>query len=142
MKTVTILSGLSGVGKTWLRTTHPALKALPCLDMADIYREYPEMDYLEAGGVLLKRLGILLEEADDMVVEGYFLPRSYSLDVLLSEVKRLGAQPTIIRLWAPLEVSQARLYADRDKAEMSGDQRAAADVDKRLELLVRLWKPV
>ena len=39
-----MLAGVSGVGKTHARLTDPALKDLLCVDIGDVYRQYPEFD--------------------------------------------------------------------------------------------------
>ena len=44
MRKVIVLAGVSGVGKTHARLTDPTLRDLPCVDIADVYREYPLTD--------------------------------------------------------------------------------------------------
>ena len=48
-----ILAGVSGNGKTHIRLNDPALRDLPYVDIADIYEEYPEFDWLDALYTLL-----------------------------------------------------------------------------------------
>ena len=61
-KRVIVLSGVSGTGKTHARTTDPELQVLPHLDIADIYREFPGMDWYMALHALLKQMRALLKE--------------------------------------------------------------------------------
>jgi len=76
VRKVIVLAGVSGVGKTHARLTDPALKDLPCVDIADVYCEYPEFDWMEAFFALARRVRTCLEQCDTVIVEGYFLPGS------------------------------------------------------------------
>lgn len=135
MKEVVILSGVSGVGKTHFRLHTPELASLPCLDIADIHAEFPELDYAATTGVFLKRLRKLLEEHDRVVVEAYFLSGSPSLNALLDDLTVIGARWQLIRLHAPLEVCQERIMAQMEAGEITPQVAAA-----RLKLLARTWK--
>ena len=95
MKRAIILSGVSGTGKTYTRTTAPELKDLPHLDIAEVYREFPEFDWSEALGCLLKRARKMLQEHDTIVIEGYFLPGSTTRKMLVDDLKVAGAKVDI-----------------------------------------------
>jgi predicted kinase len=136
MKQVTILAGLSGTGKTHLRN-NSYLSELPCIDMAGIYREFPEFDWPEAFECFLKRLREALSKHDHVVVEGYFQARSKSLRLLLDDLKVAGAWPQIIRLQAPTWACMERLEADLDAATEAEDTALAREIWGRMEMLAR-----
>ena len=71
MRKAIILAGVSGTGKTHARFNDPALKDLPCVDIADVYREFPEFGWLDALHALLKRIRLLQQKHDAIVIEGY-----------------------------------------------------------------------
>lgn len=106
-----ILSGLSGTGKTRLRTLHPDLWDLPYVDIADVYRDYPSYGWPLVMQEFLIRLRAAFQDHETVVLEGYFLPGSPSLRLLINDLKAQGAHYEIIYLWAPPEVCQARLEA-------------------------------
>jgi hypothetical protein len=79
MKQVIILSGVSGAGKTHARLNAPVLKDLPYVDVADFYREFPELDGASATAAVCRKARQLLEAHDAIVIEGYYLPAWQSL---------------------------------------------------------------
>ena len=62
MTKIIALSGLSGVGKTYRRTTDPSLKDLPYIDIADIYPEYPGISKLTAFGRMMTATEKILQD--------------------------------------------------------------------------------
>jgi hypothetical protein len=114
MKRAIILSGVSGTGKTYTRTTAPELKDLPHLDIAEVYREFPELDWSEALGCLLKR----------------------ARKMLVDDLKVAGAKVDVRWFWAPLEVCVQRISDQWERGEIS-----AAECRRRIELLRDCWKP-
>ena len=90
MKRAIILSGVSGTGKTHGRLNDPALKDLPYVDVADFYREFPELDRASATAAVCRKARELLE-AHDTVVEGYYLPGSTTRNWLLNDMRVAGA---------------------------------------------------
>lgn len=69
MKKIIALSGAPGAGKTYARTHDYALKYLPYIDIADIYKEYYPIDYPDAFAVLIEKLIPGLQEHDCIVIE-------------------------------------------------------------------------
>jgi predicted kinase len=136
MKKAIVLTGISGTGKTYARLNDPALRDLPCVDIADVYREFPEFGWLDALHVLLKRVRLLLQKHDAIVIEGYFLPRSTSRTILVKDLKVAGAQVEIHEFWSPFEVCQGRISAQWEVGEIS-----AAECRTRIEMLKRCWTP-
>jgi len=136
MKRASILSGVSGTGKTHTRTTDPELKDLPHLDIAEVYREFPEFDWSEALGCLLKRARKMLQEHDTIVIEGHFLPGSTTRKMLVDDLKVAGAKVDVRWFWVPLEVCVQRISDQWERGEIS-----AAECRRRIELLRDCWKP-
>lgn len=88
-RTVYVMSGLPGSGKTYTRTHDPKLRRLPFVDIEDVYRDYeerfPEFGALDWHSALLKLLGIaheILQQKKAVVIEGIFWPGSPSRKVL------------------------------------------------------------
>lgn len=128
-----ILSGLSGTGKTRMRTRHPDLKDLPCVDIADVYRDMPGAPWADVMHEFLLRVREALDEHGTVVLEGYFLPGSTSQRMLLDDLRVAGATYEIISLWAPYEVCIGRLERARDSGEISEEEFV-----KRAEVLARV----
>ena len=55
-KKVILLSGVSGAGKTHTRKSDSALAGLPRLGIADVYREYLELDWQRVFWAFVKAL--------------------------------------------------------------------------------------
>jgi predicted kinase len=136
MKKAIVLTGISGTGKTYARLNDPALRDLPCVDIADVYREFPEFGWLDALHALLKRVRLLLQKHDTIVIEGYFLPRSTSRTILGEDLKVAGAQVEIHEFWSAFEVCQGWISAQWEAGEIS-----AAECRTRIEMLKRCWMP-
>jgi predicted kinase len=136
MKKVIVLSGVSGTGKTPARLNDPELKTLPCLDIADIYEEYPEFGWCEALHALLKRVRLLLQKHDVIVIEGDFLPETVSRTILVNDLKVAGAKVEVREFWAPLQVCALRITQQWERGEIT-----APEYRRRIELLKRCWRP-
>jgi len=128
---------VSGAGKTWARTHDPELKDLPYVDIADIYREFPEFDWFDALHCLLKRVRVLFRGHDTVVIEGYFLPGTTSSKTLLADLKVAGIRMVMIKdFWAPYQVCAERIVQQCECGETS-----AAEYRRRLDLLKKCWRP-
>jgi predicted kinase len=136
MKKVIVLSGVSGTGKTPARLNDPELKTLPCLDIADIYEEFPEFGWYEALYALLKRARLLLQKHDTIVIEGYFLRFSTSRCILVNDMQVAGAKVEFREFWAPFQVCALRITQQWERGEIS-----AKECRRRIELLKRCWRP-
>ena len=135
-KKVIVLSGVSGTGKTHARLHDPELKNLPCVDIADVYREFPEFSWYEALPAMLKRMRKELEEHDTVIVEGYFLPGTRSRNALDTDLRVAGVDIEYRFFWAPFEVCQERIAAQWERGEIS-DQECRG----RISLLKKCWRP-
>lgn len=123
---IVLLSGVSGTGKTWLRTRHTQLSQLPCVDIADIYDDLPDADWWQATNALIAKTHKLLKDHPTVLVEGYFLPGTESRKMLANSF--LGHQSQEIFLHASRDVCAQRI---RDSGH---------DVKRRLELLDARWE--
>jgi hypothetical protein len=130
------LSGVSGTGKTYARLNDPKLKELPHLDIADVYREFPEFGWFEALHALLKRARKAFGKHDTVVIEGYFLRGSTSRTILVNDLRVANVRWQIHEYWAPLEVCQNRIVAQWERGEIT-----APEYRRRIELLERCWRP-
>lgn len=101
MKTVIVLAGLPGSGKTHLRLTDPELSGLLFADIADIYKEAREqygfvMEWDLATETLIRRYWEILHQNDTVVVEGVFMPGSPSRQMLMNDA-RVGGYELVFR---------------------------------------------
>jgi hypothetical protein len=136
MKRAIVLSGVSGTGKTYARLNEPELKELLHLDIADAYREFPELGWFEALHALLKRARKAFEKHDTVVIEGYFLRGSTSRTILVNDLRVANVRWQIREHWASFEVCQARIVAQFEWGKIS-----AEEYRRRIELLKRCWSP-
>lgn len=134
-KRITVLSGVSGTGKTYHRTHE--LAHLPFVDIADVYRENP---FIERGAMatcaLWDRAEKLLEENDEIVIEGYFLKGSESRRWLVSLAHRSYVEVEIINFWAPLDTCEARIRGQVLRGDCS-----PYEGEMRISLLKKCWRP-
>lgn len=126
-KKLIVLAGVSGVGKTYTRTHDPRLKDLPCVDMADVYRDHPLRVWPETYYIFEARLDKTFIGHDTVVAEGYFLPGSTTRNWLANKMRRLGIEMEFIDLHAALSTCEERIAA-------SGE-----NVEPRLQMLKRVW---
>lgn len=132
-KKVTVLCGVSGSGKTYLRTTNPDLKRLPYVDIADVYAQYPEFDWVTATCVACRRALALLQQNDHVVIEGYFLPGTPSRRQLEREMIVAGVSALYILLTVTTAAAQQRILDQFQRGEVTW-----ADADTRIKILLRV----
>lgn len=132
---VQIMAGVSGVGKTYMRE-----KLWPheyVIDMGIIRIEHPgEAWHSMFFDIFLPEIHGLLHdnEAEFIVVEGYFLPGTPSLKLLLEHLKVEGATPSYWFMWAPLLVCEDRINKQFQSGEISADL-----CSSRVKALHRCW---
>ena len=139
-KTLIVLSGLPGSGKTHTRLTDPDLRDLPAFDIADIYQEaldkyQLELDWYMATSELLRAAVQALTEHDVVIIEGCFMPDSPSMEQVRQSARVYGFTVD---------------YRTHDVdpvlcAERIGAQYAAGEIDwpkanRRIKLLKRMIK--
>ena len=118
-KRVTIIAGVSGSGKGHLRTTWPETSKLPLIDLHELREEEPGLAWEEYHAMAHIRLAELLETEDHVVIEGYFLPGSPSLKMLLEFLWKEQAVPNYILLWVPVSVIEQRLAPEDERLEVA-----------------------
>jgi len=127
MPRVTIFAGVSGTGKTRLRKT--LYVSLPCVDMADVRREFPQAEWPKVWREFIVRLRDALDVHAHICVEGYFLPSTHSLDRLMEFLRGRGdVISDYILLWTEIAVIRERLSSPED--------------GPRLAMAGRCWKPL
>jgi predicted kinase len=110
MKQIIALCGISGVGKTHRRTTDPKLKDLPFADVANVYREYPEIQSRLAFQIFLDNIEALMEAGNEqIVVEASFSQRQR--DWLGYIAEKHDYEVEYIELEAPVEECIRRVKA-------------------------------
>lgn len=132
-KKVTVLCGVSGAGKTHLRTTDPDLCRLPYVDIADVYKEYPEFDSFVATSVACRRVCALLQQNDHVVLEGYFLPGTPSRKMVNDEMLVTGADAEFILLTVTAAVAQQRILDQYNRGECTW-----VEADLRIKLMIKV----
>ena len=132
-KRVTVLCGVSGSGKTHQRTHMPGWKNLLYVDIADVYKEFPEFDSFVATVVVCKRALALLQQTDHVVVEGYFLPDTPSRRQLEREMTVAGVSAKFILLTVTTAAAQQRILDQYMRGETTW-----ADADLRIRLLLKV----
>lgn len=130
MKQCLILGGVSGVGKTPLRETLMRDGPdTPVIDALSIYQETPELNWKDRFAIMIERLDEAFRDHDVVVAEGYFLPDSPTLALLLKTLEQMEVVPQYVFLWTTMEEIERRLTAiDDDRG--------------RLELARKTWKPL
>jgi predicted kinase len=135
MSRVIVLSGVSGVGKTHLRTTDAELSQYPHVDIADVYRAWPEADWWMATQELCRRVRKLLrQKSSTVVVEGYFVAGSSSRRMLTEDAKVGGYTLEFRDLEAPLETCLERIEGQYERGEIG-----KAEYALRTRMLSRVW---
>ena len=132
-KRVTVLCGVGGSGKTHQRTHMPGWKDLPCVDIADVYKEFPEFDSYVATAVVCKRALALLQQTWHVVIEGYFLPGTPSRRQLANEMTVAGVDTKFILLKVATAAAQQRILDQYKRGETTW-----ADADLRIRLLFKV----
>ncbi|KXZ42125.1 hypothetical protein GPECTOR_199g353 [Gonium pectorale] len=75
MPTVHCICGVSGSGKSYYRQRDVGLSSLPCIDIADVYDEFPGIGRDRARLVMLDRLEQHLRcDSSSIVLEAFFAP--------------------------------------------------------------------
>jgi hypothetical protein len=118
-----VLAGLSGVGKTYRRTTDPALKDLPYVDIADIYRDNPGgIPPRDAFSMLINEaFGYINDGAEAVVLEAYFKPGSFQRKSLEYYAEGSSVQVEYIDLTASVAVCKERILAQGKAAIDKGE---------------------
>jgi len=132
---VQIIAGVSGVGKTYMRTK--LWEYYPVVDMGIIRQENPGKSWhMMHYNIFLPQIHELLydDEEDFIVIEGYFLPQSRSLHDLLGFLKVEGATPLYWLLWAPIQVCEDRIAAQYHSGDISAEL-----CSSRIKALHRCW---
>jgi hypothetical protein len=116
VKTIYALSGGSGIGKTYTRTTDPMLKLLPYLDIADIYNTCPNVTAAMAWSLFEEELIPLLEEQPAIVLEAYFRPGSYQRKRLeyIAEVNGFSVQYIEPEADKQIRIERVKAQYERD----------------------------
>ncbi|MGD0002838.1 MAG: hypothetical protein ABSE06_01270 [Anaerolineaceae bacterium] len=133
-----VLCGVSGVGKSYKRTTDPALKDLPFVDIADIYRDNPGIKPRDAFSMLINEAFSMFQDgAYTVVLEAYFKRGSFQRDALEYFCQGDGVDIEYIELSAPVEECKKRIQAQASEAIAAGGDPAywATYTTARLEFL-------
>lgn len=125
-KKVIVLCGTSGVGKTWARERLPELRDQPCVDVADVYLDDPNANYLEATAGVISRTKTLLKDHDTVVIEGYYLPQTVTRNMLAEGLGRYAGIDWRLMVEA-VETCRRRIEASEER------------VNIRLEILESVW---
>ena len=117
-----VLCGVSGVGKSYRRTTDPDLKDLPFVDIADIYRDNPGMQPRQAFSMMLNEaFGLINDGKETVVLEAYFKPKSYQREGLEYYCDSADIQIEYIELVAPVAECKKRIQAQAEEAIARGE---------------------
>ena len=138
MKKLICLSGISGVGKTYRRTTDPKLKDLPYVDIADIYCDNPGIDAGQAFVMMYNEAMMLLEEHDTVVLEAWFRSGSRQRQ-FIEHYAPDNYEVQYIELDAPVEVCVQRIVEQYETEKNAADpvslERLSRYHEARLSLL-------
>jgi hypothetical protein len=107
MKTIYALSGPSGSGKTFRRLNDPELKKLPCFDIADVYKKWPDIGWETAYSNFFNQIQDALEDHDAVVIEAYMrkgTPSRNYFEQIFHE-----CEIRYIICWADLETCKQRV---------------------------------
>lgn len=122
VKKATILSGVSGTGKTHYRKRN--LAKLPFLDISDFYHNKDTLyfDWLKVYRKFFDTLDTLLSEHDEVVIEGYFLPGTPTREMLLNFLENREVEVEIRTFWAPYSECTKRIRLQYEKLEINKQQ--------------------
>jgi len=109
LKKIICLGGVSGVGKTYRRTTDPELKDLPYVDIADIYSDNLNLTANVAFALMIDKLIVLLEDHNTVVLEAGFFPEGSQRQHVDYIAQQNDAQVKYIELAAPVDVCIQRV---------------------------------
>ena len=128
-KTLIIIGGVPGSGKTYHRTHTPSLMTLPYVDIADVYADHPMRtdDYTIIYAYFIKRVKRLLETHDTVVGEGLFIPYSQTRGWLVADCRYDGIEVQFIDCHASLRTCTNRIEQSADREKM------------RIAMLKRVW---
>lgn len=132
-KKVTVLCGVSGSGKTHRRTTDPDLQRLPYVDIADVYKDFPEFDWSVATSVACRRVCVLLQQNDHVVLEGYYLPNTPSRAIVINSMRVAGIDAEFILLTVTAAAAQQRILDQYNRGECTW-----IDADTRIKMMLRV----
>lgn len=134
MPHVIALCGLSGAGKTHLRTTDPCLKDLSCVDIADIYEEH-HRNGLQPQQALWQMLDAIRDRLDNgidvIVAEAYFKRGGRQREWLENYAGAYGWTVEYIELDTPIEVCIERVQRDAEEFQKRTD--ISREVKERFE---------
>lgn len=110
--TIFALTGESGSGKTWYRQHNKDMKSLPYIDVAGIYAEFPGIDWLIAFNIVLERMGEILKDKPDIVVEAYFRPTSLQRQMLIDFAGKAHQKLVWVNFKESYDVCRERVLKD------------------------------
>ena len=133
-KRLYIFSGVSGSGKTWLRSKLEYGKFPHYgIDMADFHKEHPGMFYDDLFDLVTNNLLCMLEEhGGEAWIEGYFMPGSYSWRKIHAWCLTNGVEPCIIHTWVPKDTAVARINQREDTPAIR---------ERLLGFIAKYWQP-
>jgi len=108
---ITCLCGPSGAGKTHYYRNN--LSNQKMFDIADVYRDYPGIDYQDAFAELLNRIQLhITDVGTDFVVEALFREERYQRDWMTYIAAMNGGEIKFMDFEAEPAVCRSRIEAD------------------------------
>jgi len=119
-----VLAGVSGVGKSYRRTTDPALKDLPYVDIADIYRDNPGILPRQAFSMMVTEAFAMINDGKETIVlEALFKKNGFQREGLEYYADAADIQIEYIDLTASVEECVQRIKAQEKKAIAEGEDK-------------------
>lgn len=131
------LAGPPGAGKTHYKDHHPMLCALPFIDVADVYLDYPGIQPSDAFSELLQRITVFIDEdnaSQDIVVEAVFKAGGIQRTWLEYVAQMNEYKIEYVDIDTPLKECLSRIEADWKKSNQDVGTRARYEARKRIVL--------
>jgi hypothetical protein len=77
MSQIICFCGLPGAGKTYARIHDPELRYAAHIDVADVYHDFPGIDYATAFGEVINQVASAMNEGGTIAVEACFFTDSF-----------------------------------------------------------------
>ncbi len=132
--------GLPGAGKSYARARDPELRYAAHVDVADIYHDYPGIDYATAFGEVINQVLAAIDNGQTVAVEAVFARTSFQrkwIDMIgrmngyKVEYREFFAEPDVL-------VSRIKAQFEEDLAKANGntieEARAKERAKARLEI--------
>jgi hypothetical protein len=123
MKKIICFCGLPGAGKTYARVHDPSLSSAAHVDVADVYHDFPGIDYATAFGEVINQVLHAVDLEQIVAVEAVFSRGSFQRKWINMIAEMNGYKVEYREFFAEPEELEARIKAqlEEDLAKANGN---------------------